>query len=306
MDVESLKLVDFAPIIQLAATINLAYIAVEYAKSYTGAIARNVFRFGDIIKNHLVRCESHIDKQTICSLKPCTVDGGDTLIQIQKVQRESSKLLTEVNETQIKLESLVADQCNSKSFASISLYLFLFSTLYLFCCGISYSNIVKWTLVFTFAISFLYLLASFIWGESKSYAKHFASMKTCIVTFLITILFSMAAAYFIDKNFGYVPVNIWNASLLASSIIPFVNFVVFVLKIKLKSKQIMEEIGNKIKILEEKCKQLEKEVNELKSVQSVSLRLSKENMATIPFSRQSTQRVNGRVKKPSRTQKPQK
>lgn len=272
-----LELSDFVALIQLAATINLAYMAVEYAKSYTGAIARNIFKFGEIIKANLVKCESHIDKQTIDNLEPCVVNGKTTIVEIERIRRESSKLFTEIKETREELELTVTEKCDSKGFAAISLYLFLFSSVCLLCCGISSFLIVKWFYIIFTLISVLYLVLGFFFAEdnrSKKLSCAFKSMESSIIIFIVILFLSIGLGLFLSYKYGDTPICFWNISLLVSSIIPFVNFIVYILKIKFMSKSIKDEILGKIQDLENRCISLEDDVKKLETVKNLSKKLS--------------------------------
>lgn len=274
---KNLFLSDFVALIQLAATINLAYMAVEYAKSYTGAIARNIFKFGEIITKNVEKCRSHIDKQTIDSLEPCIVNGQTTLVEIERVRRESSKLLAEINETREELESVVTDKCDSKGFAAISLYLFLFSSVCLLCCGISSFLVVKWFYIIFTLISVLYLVLGFFFGENNRDGKlscAFKSMESSIIIFIVILFLSICIGLVLSNNCGDTPNCFWNISLFVSSIIPFVNFIVYILKIKFKSKSIKDEITRKIDDLEKRCVSLEEDVKKLETVKNLLKKLS--------------------------------
>ena len=45
-----MMLSDFSPMIELAVTLNIAFVAVEYVKSYTNAVCNQLFNFAEYLK----------------------------------------------------------------------------------------------------------------------------------------------------------------------------------------------------------------------------------------------------------------
>lgn len=84
-----IELSDLSTMFEIAATLNVAFIAVEYSSSYTTAVARNVFRFYDKIERGITNCRNHIDDETINGLNDVLVNGHSISHKIEKAKRES-------------------------------------------------------------------------------------------------------------------------------------------------------------------------------------------------------------------------
>lgn len=80
---------DFSAVIQLMATISIAFVAVEYVKSFTGQLCDRVFRFKDFITQSFQECKNSLaDKETLDSLEPLIIEGKSTFATIEEVKRK--------------------------------------------------------------------------------------------------------------------------------------------------------------------------------------------------------------------------
>ena len=56
-----LKIPDFSSALQLAATMNMAFILAEYANSYSLLLLKKFFKFNELLEKLDGTCRSHID-----------------------------------------------------------------------------------------------------------------------------------------------------------------------------------------------------------------------------------------------------
>lgn len=114
---------DFSAVIQLMATISIAFVAVEYVKSFTGQLCDRVFRFKDFIKQSFQECKNSLaDKETLDSLEPLIIEGKSTFATIEEVKRKHETLITKVDsECNLKINRL-KDVCQVRSMPALCLY----------------------------------------------------------------------------------------------------------------------------------------------------------------------------------------
>lgn len=279
-----MELNDFAAAIQLAATLNIAFVAVEYAKSYTCIVAQKIFKFQEIINDSINRCSSHVDKETIESLHDVTVDGQSMISEIQEVQRDKEKMTEDIKILESELKNMVSEKCNSKSYSFISLYLFLFSSLALIIAGFGGNdNAHKYWIAVSF-LSLFFIAISWILGEfpKKKLWFNYSSLQQCIIIFCILPLLSCTAPFITHTTFCEALNKMWEPAVIITVLLPYVNFIIFAIIIKCRSKHIHKTIEIKTNKIEEKCIELEKKTNKLSVVQEVSVKLkNKQQKITI-------------------------
>lgn len=266
---------DFNSLIQLAATLSIAFVVVEYAKSYTGIIARNIFKFQDKLQKAIDKCLSHIDKDTINGLKEAILDGRSIKGEIERVKRESEKLSRELENSKKELDKTIMKKCESQSFSFISLYLFFFSLAALFIAGIKESDYI-YKLWFIFSvISGVFIIFSWCFGEKTkgNYTLIYNSLKKCVYFFVCILAFSCIVAFLPWLWFIDVAKYSWSVVIIFTTLLPYMNFVIFAFMIKKKSTHINHEIDSKINSLEARCVALENDVKELATIKNVSLKI---------------------------------
>lgn len=86
-----LKIPDFSSVLQLAATMNMAFILAEYANSYSLLLLKKFFKFNELLEKLDMVCRSHIDANTVDSFVAHTVDGFSTQDKIEEIKRKINK-----------------------------------------------------------------------------------------------------------------------------------------------------------------------------------------------------------------------
>lgn len=127
-----LHISDFSSVLELAVTMNIAFVIADYSHSFTKAVADKVCRFDNKIR---VFCNGLRDKINVLrcdELKPHLVDGNSTLKVVEEIKRKASETRKEIDNIEKTLTNEKDTLCQSRCFSFISLYFFLFSLLALF------------------------------------------------------------------------------------------------------------------------------------------------------------------------------
>lgn len=67
---------DFSAIIQLAATLCIAFVAVEYVRSFIGVLCERFFKFQDFIAKSFQECRDILtDRDTLEHIEPIVIEG---------------------------------------------------------------------------------------------------------------------------------------------------------------------------------------------------------------------------------------
>lgn len=263
---------DFSSLLQLAATLNIALVAVEYARIFTNTVIENIFKFRTYVEISFKQCYKFlIDKEIIQNITPVVIEGKSTWKRIEGLKRENELLRKNIEDTQKEYEKKVISTCKSKSLSSLSLWFFFYCVIFLFLGGVENvaSINIHYLGFYLSLMSLLFLILAWTIGESKRPFKWFDTLrlKHCIVYFITAIIISLIISYF------YKPIFIesyWNIILPISTIIPFVNFFGFLMITYKKFKKVKNEISEKTGEIYKKCKQHTSEVNSLVSTRQLA------------------------------------
>lgn len=116
-----LNITDFTSALQLAATLNMAFILAEYANSYSLLVLKKFFKFNEMLERLDKACRSHIDTNTVDSFVAHTVDGYSTQDKIEEIKRKVSKKSELLDKSKKDFQDRFEKDCNTKSFSYISL-----------------------------------------------------------------------------------------------------------------------------------------------------------------------------------------
>ena len=183
-----LNISDFSSALQLAATLNMAFILAEYANSYSLLVLKKFFKFNEMLESKDKACRSHIDTNIVDSFIAHTVDGYSTQDRIEDIKRKMSKKFESLDKSKQDFHNRFEKDCNTKSFSYISLYMALYciSSLLLAKFTELYIEIFLFWGIFT-SFSLFWMIATFWWGEHDNnwLEVNYCSLKSCSKSFLV-------------------------------------------------------------------------------------------------------------------------
>ncbi len=271
---------DFSSLIQLSATMSIAFVAVEYVKSYTSILCERFFRFQDFVEQSFKECRDILtDKETLDHICPIDIEGRSTNIAIEDVKRKNESLTKEIEDEERAKKEEVATSCQARSMSSLCFFIFLFNTLLLFIGGIE--NIVPqfthiYSIIFCSLIC-IYVIIGWCIGEVENPKRFcdFSSLRHSIYSFLIIALVSIIACLII-MNYNCFSINVdsfWWHILIGSILCSYMNFIIFVIKIGKKAALFKENVNTAKNKLKDKCKKAQSEVEDLLATSRVSAKL---------------------------------
>lgn len=261
---------------ELAAGLNIAFVAVEYSKRYTRTLSEKVFNFPSLISLSLVKCRKVLcEKETLNNLTPLSIEGESTFSLIEKCKRdiETLKDLFDTREQEMKENAL--ELCDSTNFSSLSLWNFLFSVCTLFFIGFKsflfYSS--EMCFLFLSFITIIFQIIGWIMEWKRKTLDLYSRLGPTIILFLFSLLISIILS--IEPIGLYNAVNDYvniDVILPFLSVLPFLNFIVFFYLVKTHAKEIRKSILD-VSQLEEKSNELSGRIKDLIAVNSVNNRL---------------------------------
>lgn len=275
-----LNITDFTSALQLAATLNMAFILAEYANSYSLLVLKKFFKFNEMLERLDKACRSHIDTNTVDSFVAHTVDGYSTQDKIEEIKRKVSKKSELLDKSKKDFQDRFEKDCNTKSFSYISLYMALYciSSLLL----AKFTELYVWAFlswgVFTI-ISLFWMIATFWWGEHEhNWLKvNYCSLKSCTKSYLGIIVTSIVLACIVQHyvptfNLHQIPVGEWLV-VLPTIVLPYLGFIVFVYKVWNAGKHIVEDIKKHYDNEISACKDIANEIDSYSKLESLSVKV---------------------------------
>lgn len=275
-----LNITDFTSALELAATLNMAFILAEYANSYSLLVLKKFFKFNEMLERLDKVCRSHIDTNTVESFVAHTVDGYSTQDRIEDIKRKISKKSDSLDKSKQDFQTRFEKDCNAKSFSYISLYMALYciSSLLL----AKFTELYVWAFlswgIFT-TISLFWMIATFWWGEHENnwLKVNYCSLKSCTKSYIWIVLTSVVLTLIVQHNFPtfnlhQYPVGEWIV-VLSTIVLPYLGFIVFVYKVWNVGKHIVEDIKKHYENEESACKDIANEIDSYSKLESISVKV---------------------------------
>lgn len=276
---------DFSPMIELAVTLNIAFVAVEYVKSYTNAVCNQLFNFGQFLKDAYGECKSLlVDDITLNSIRVSDINGKSIASEIEKAKITREKISSEINDDLQSFKLKVEKVCQSKCISSVSLWLFLYGLSFLFCMGLDsiveeecIKMFILWLTIFTF----VYTILGWSIGE-KGYKKcffDFTSLRHAICSFVIGLCLSILLTYICLQADKFV--CSFSLIVVLGVLYMYSNFIVSSIMVRLKASKVKDEIKTNANAYKDKCKKLRHDVDQLLAINEVELKIVNNNQSVV-------------------------
>lgn len=258
---------DFSPIIQLAATLSIVFVAVEYVKSYTSILCEKFFHFQDFVKKSFDECRNILtDFETLSHLSAVDIGNGKTTNEkIEEVKRRNESLSKEIKDEEDRQTQVLPVACEAKSMSSICFYIGLYNIVNLF---IGSFEPMAPIFIHSFIIVFNVLCAIYVvfgWfvGErdSKNAFLNYSALRHPIYGLFLILFLSVIGSLIIKYCVVLEP--LWWIFLCLTITLSYLNFIVFVFKIRYKANKYKKEVGSQKDALSEKCRVAAKAANDL-------------------------------------------
>lgn len=244
---------DFSALIQLTATLTIAFVAVEYVKSYTRVVCNRIFGLAKTVTEAFKECTDCLaDNETLKYIenKAPSIEGKSTNNIVQEAQVKNETLRKNISELQKEKLAAIGTVCRARSMSSLCFFLFISNTLLLFLAGLerSLGIYIHVACIVLCVCSILYLAIGWWLGEKAEPVKlcNFTSLKHPMwcVGFMVglTIIAVVLAKVFINTPFIQNVERCWWLILLVFIVISYLNFIMFVGKIWYKARHFLGEI----------------------------------------------------------------
>lgn len=261
-----MDLANLTPLIELAAGLNIAFVAVEVAKGYTSILLNKVFNFNDVIEDDFSKLESSItfNQKSLELIEPTDIPNiGNTNTTIEETKRNYEKSLKEVTKEKKRLLDWAQSNCEFKCFSGLSLMMFLY------CCFLLFLS--AWGYTYAIGISCFLTAIYCVWSYISNKGFQCCNLKWSIGFFVIITAIAFPFIW-VGKN--------WTCSFLDSIqpyivivavLLPFINFIVFYFMIMYKVRKMKDEVHESKKAFEDTLKPINEKFDQLQSLDKLKV-----------------------------------
>lgn len=263
---------DFSTLIQLSATLSIAFVAVDYARSYTSELCDRLLGLNDYIKNAFEECVKELpDEDTLAHLNPVNINGQSTNDHIEAVKRKRETMNKAIDEKKSEMINKISSSCHAGSLSVLCFFIFLFDVILLVLGGLepTHQNLARIMMLFFGALSVLYIVIGWTLGENENVwnGLRYHSLHhpiICAVTFavLALIFYLIVSTWFLNdylSNVGWI--SDW--IIFSCAVLPYINFVVFVFKVRGKALGFKKEVENAKGTLMGECREIKQHAADL-------------------------------------------
>ena len=263
-----MELNHFLSLIQLAAGLNVAYIAVGVSQGYTQVLLNKIFNIRQHIDEKFdpIKATIRINRESLSCMKPSNVNGKDTNTQIEEVKRGYELLQEKIAKVEQNIEEQASLSCEFRCFSGLSLMMFLYCCTLLFIAPF-YS--VWFLLPFTAIVLFHSVL-----GWFAENIKCVCNLTWVIYCFALALGIS-CIIWLISYFCGWIVIDgIWeNVLITTTALLPMVNFIVFFVKSLSKMRDITTNINNLAANIESEGKDTQAKFELLQNLEQLKLKM---------------------------------
>lgn len=267
-----MELSDFLTLIQLAAGLNIAFVAVEVSQGYTRILSGKVFNIKQLLDTAFenIKYTIYENRKALDSTSSTEVDGKSTTNKIEEVKREYEKLEKKIEDAIANIEKTSDLKCNFKCFSGLSLMMFFFCCTLLF---LAPFNVISLAFLLTLLI-LIYSIIGWIFDESR----FFCNLKFVIVEFTVGLIICVVLWFCIRNCDGYKSfIKSFNdITIIIAALLPFVNFIAFFLKMIGRVRNIRNDIDQQRETLLGEMGPINEKFNNLRSLEQLKMDMIEE------------------------------
>lgn len=240
---EMLQVVDFSALYQLAFTLYAAYIAVEYAKSFTSQVINHFYDFKNEIEGKILENQKLCRKEELQNIESDDYfKTGDGLCLVDEYNTKIEECKESATNIKNELDEYVDKHTEYRLFRHIGMFLMLFCITFMLS-GAIYrvipSQVIHFLLSFT-AASLVSVVIGWICGAKRT-TQSWTEKKSIVIVGIIYVVFlavSFASTFFSFTWDNSVKEVIWTYGMIIAVILPYLNFLYFFILVTIQMTRI--------------------------------------------------------------------
>lgn len=262
---------DLCSAIQLLATLTIGFAILGYSEFFYNILKTKFFHAEETISKACEECQCLIpDKTSRDLLEPTKIGDGTTAPRIEQLKIDCEKVLKRIDEFKENSKNTLKEKCNTRSLASMCLFVFMVSVMLLFA-PMAKQLFDEFVVIFLLPFSTLgiiYIIVGWCCGEKSGNraVTRFESLYHPIICMLVILLLSVvfATVFFIWFNIDFL--NIWKYTVVIVIILGWLNFVIYALFIRRAIMQFRKAVEREKDSIIEDCNRVKESYRALLTV----------------------------------------
>lgn len=240
---ELLQVVDFSALYQLAFTLYAAFIAVEYAKSFTSQVINRFYDFKTEIGNSISENKKFCRKEELQSIESDDYfKSGDGLCLVDDFNSKVKECDSKAEAIEKALNDYVDDHTEYRIFRHIGIFVMLFCITFMLS-GAVYrvfpSAVIHFLLSFT-AVSVIFVVIGWICGATRATSTWSEKKSIVIVCIIYVVALSISvASMFLSFAWDNSDKEcFWTYGMIIAVLLPYLNFLYFFILVTIQMARI--------------------------------------------------------------------
>lgn len=264
--IETLHLIDFAPLLQLAAGFFVMFIAIDITKSFSLLLSTHVYDFKGELANRVSKYKMDKECLELFRGQPHFQTGAGRK-SLEETNNNIEELDTLLQQFQISTAELIDDECRCDTFRYLSIYMFIFCLLALFVAGLRKDELIWLQSMALFTcLSCLVVIVTVSFNHKLKKCNKYNQL--CLIVTLIIVLVSVVASFF-AKN---IHLNLNTSQMIFCSdctilmvvALPYLVFVIYSIIVFCHSLSIRKRIANIDNEVKEIYSQIQQELTDMR------------------------------------------
>lgn len=263
-----MQVVDFSALLQLAFTLYAAFIAVEYAKSFTSVVINRFYDFKGDIANRINGIKKLCRNEELQSIESDDYfNDGEGMCLLMEYRNKVSECETKAKDDIESLYKFVDKNTEYRIFRYISVLMMLFCFTVLLVGGMyrTYpSQIMHFLLTFT-AFCTLFTIAAWVLATSD-YSRQIGDKTLLVSVFILyglSLLCSVGMLFFHPVLTTIQKECLWAIGVVVAALIPFLNFLFFFILVTIQMKKMKSFFELTYRPFEVDCRETGKTMEKL-------------------------------------------
>lgn len=257
---ELIQPIDFSALFQLAFTLYAAFIAIEYARSFTAQVINRFYDFQGEIRSRIGEIMKQCRNEEMLNIESDDYFmSGEGLCMVDEYKQKLKDCEDSATEIESVLDTYVKDNTEYRIFRHFSLFMMLFSFTLMMAGGI-YRVYPLQTIHFILSFIAFGLLAVIVgWVCAANRSTQSCSEKTSIIVvgalYVFSIVISCLSLWFHLSWDVRIKECLWSAGVVCAVILPFINFLFFFILVTFQIGRIRKYCEQSYQLLIQQCRE---------------------------------------------------
>lgn len=250
--------VDFSALFQLVFTLYAAFIAVEYAKSFTAQVIKRFYNFQGEIHSRIEIIKEECKEDEMLNIESDDYfKKGEGLCLVDEYQKELKECKTKATEIEEVLNNYIDANSEYRIFRHISIFMMLFSITLLLTGGIYriYPSETMHFILTLVAFALLFVVVSWVCASLRV-IQSWPEKRSLIVVGVVYIALIILSFFSLKLHFSWTEntkERFWTIGIIIAVVLPYLNFLFFFLLVTFQMRKIRKFCEQSFKPLIQQC-----------------------------------------------------